>query len=193
MTALVTSCSYIYVELQFYCADITHPIPDLTGYITEGQIYIDRMLNNRQVDDGREAPLGQFLSVWLPLMAAVEVIVHHVHVAVEDELQALLYSSHVQTFFWIVRSLACWHCLSQNIWCLHIVHLTKHSVPLMQIYPPINVLPSLSRLMKVDFRALLIQLKLKPICTASSSGDERFLRLISYGGGCVHRVLLGRA
>jgi len=26
--------------------DITHPIPDLTGYITEGQIYIDRQLNN---------------------------------------------------------------------------------------------------------------------------------------------------
>jgi V-type H+-transporting ATPase subunit B len=29
--------------------DITHPIPDLTGYITEGQIFIDRQLNNRQV------------------------------------------------------------------------------------------------------------------------------------------------
>ena len=29
--------------------DITHPIPDLTGYITEGQVYIDRQLNNRQV------------------------------------------------------------------------------------------------------------------------------------------------
>ncbi len=28
--------------------DITHPIPDLTGYITEGQIYIDRQLHNRQ-------------------------------------------------------------------------------------------------------------------------------------------------
>ncbi|ORD96145.1 VATB [Hepatospora eriocheir] len=26
--------------------DITHPIPDLTGYITEGQIYIDRHLYN---------------------------------------------------------------------------------------------------------------------------------------------------
>merc|ERR1712176_535030 len=26
--------------------DITHPIPDLTGYITEGQIYIDRQLQN---------------------------------------------------------------------------------------------------------------------------------------------------
>merc|ERR1712054_237888 len=29
--------------------DITHPIPDLTGYITEGQIYIDRSLNTKQV------------------------------------------------------------------------------------------------------------------------------------------------
>lgn len=30
-------------------SDITHPIPDLTGYITEGQIYVDRQLHNRQV------------------------------------------------------------------------------------------------------------------------------------------------
>jgi V-type H+-transporting ATPase subunit B len=29
--------------------DITHPIPDLTGYITEGQIFIDRNLNNRGI------------------------------------------------------------------------------------------------------------------------------------------------
>merc|ERR1712100_243292 len=29
--------------------DITHPIPDLTGYITEGQIYVDRGLHNRQI------------------------------------------------------------------------------------------------------------------------------------------------
>lgn len=29
--------------------DITHPIPDLTGYITEGQLYVDRQLHNRQV------------------------------------------------------------------------------------------------------------------------------------------------
>jgi len=32
-----------------FCTDITHPTPDLTGYITEGQIYIDRQLYNRQV------------------------------------------------------------------------------------------------------------------------------------------------
>ena len=29
--------------------DITHPIPDLTGYITEGQIFVDRNLHNRQI------------------------------------------------------------------------------------------------------------------------------------------------
>ncbi|KAG2254428.1 hypothetical protein Bca52824_084564 [Brassica carinata] len=29
--------------------DITHPTSDLTGYITEGQIYIDRQLHNRQI------------------------------------------------------------------------------------------------------------------------------------------------
>lgn len=29
--------------------DITHPIPDLTGYITEGQIYVDRTIYNRQI------------------------------------------------------------------------------------------------------------------------------------------------
>lgn len=29
--------------------DITHPIPDLTGYITEGQIFVDRTLQNRQI------------------------------------------------------------------------------------------------------------------------------------------------
>ena len=29
--------------------DITHPIPDLTGYITEGQIFIDRQLHNKGV------------------------------------------------------------------------------------------------------------------------------------------------
>lgn len=34
---------------KIFLLDITHPIPDLTGYITEGQIYVDRQLQNRQV------------------------------------------------------------------------------------------------------------------------------------------------
>merc|ERR1719231_1139230 len=29
--------------------DITHPIPNLTGYITEGQIYIDRQLHTKEI------------------------------------------------------------------------------------------------------------------------------------------------
>merc|ERR1712079_528961 len=29
--------------------DITHPIPDLTGYITEGQVFIDRSLHNKKI------------------------------------------------------------------------------------------------------------------------------------------------
>lgn len=29
--------------------DITHPIPDLTGYITEGQIFVDRQLYNKGI------------------------------------------------------------------------------------------------------------------------------------------------
>jgi len=29
--------------------DITHPIPDLTGYITEGQIFVDRSLHNKKI------------------------------------------------------------------------------------------------------------------------------------------------
>merc|ERR1712226_1203807 len=29
--------------------DITHPIPDLTGYITEGQVFIDRALHNKKI------------------------------------------------------------------------------------------------------------------------------------------------
>jgi len=29
--------------------DITHPIPDLTGYITEGQIYIDRNMHKKGI------------------------------------------------------------------------------------------------------------------------------------------------
>ncbi len=35
--------------------DITHPIPDLTGYITEGQIVLDRDLHRRQIRIRRSA------------------------------------------------------------------------------------------------------------------------------------------
>ncbi|KAF1377949.1 hypothetical protein PFLUV_G00206100 [Perca fluviatilis] len=39
---------YMYTDLATI-SNITHPIPDLTGYITEGQIYVDRQLHNRQI------------------------------------------------------------------------------------------------------------------------------------------------
>ncbi|KAE9456895.1 hypothetical protein C3L33_11198, partial [Rhododendron williamsianum] len=39
--------------------DITHPTPDLTGYITEGQIYIDRQLHNRQVSRENGSAIGE--------------------------------------------------------------------------------------------------------------------------------------
>ncbi|GFS34666.1 ATPase, V1 complex, subunit B protein [Actinidia rufa] len=39
---------YMYTDLATIYEHITHPTPDLTGYITEGQIYIDRQLHNRQ-------------------------------------------------------------------------------------------------------------------------------------------------
>ena len=53
-TTILQSCislkfELIYNFVFFYFLDITHPIPDLTGYITEGQIYVDRQLHNRQV------------------------------------------------------------------------------------------------------------------------------------------------
>lgn len=43
---------YLFEAITYYLClnlDITHPIPDLTGYITEGQIYVDRQLHNRQI------------------------------------------------------------------------------------------------------------------------------------------------
>ena len=40
---------YTCLFLSLSLSDITHPIPDLTGYITEGQIYVDRQLHNRQI------------------------------------------------------------------------------------------------------------------------------------------------
>jgi len=36
-------------SMETFYLDMTHPIPDLTGYITEGQIFVDRQLHNRQI------------------------------------------------------------------------------------------------------------------------------------------------
>lgn len=37
------------VDLTMPNDDITHPIPDLTGYITEGQIVLDRQLHGQAI------------------------------------------------------------------------------------------------------------------------------------------------
>jgi V-type H+-transporting ATPase subunit B len=39
----------LFVVTVLTIVDITHPIPDLTGYITEGQIFIDRQLDNKGI------------------------------------------------------------------------------------------------------------------------------------------------
>ena len=46
---LRTALRLIYFFVDMFFTDITHPIPDLTGYITEGQIFVDRQLYNRQI------------------------------------------------------------------------------------------------------------------------------------------------
>ena len=46
---MVSSLSHYSFILIFIFLDITHPIPDLTGYITEGQIFVDRQLHNKQI------------------------------------------------------------------------------------------------------------------------------------------------
>merc|ERR1711988_1337821 len=51
-SALVVSMAARDRSLRFLSMpndDITHPIPDLTGYITEGQIAVDRKLHNKQI------------------------------------------------------------------------------------------------------------------------------------------------
>jgi vacuolar-type H+-ATPase subunit B/Vma2 len=46
---VITTIKNALKSIIIFYLDITHPIPDLTGYITEGQIYVDRQLHNRQV------------------------------------------------------------------------------------------------------------------------------------------------
>jgi V-type H+-transporting ATPase subunit B len=48
--------------LCFFPLDITHPIPDLTGYITEGQIYVDRQLHNRQVIRKKKCEMNDLIN-----------------------------------------------------------------------------------------------------------------------------------
>ena len=65
--------------------DITHPIPDLTGYITEGQIYVDRQLHNRQIFP----PINVLPSLSRLMKSAIgEGMTRGDHVSVSNQLYA---------------------------------------------------------------------------------------------------------
>lgn len=89
--------------------DITHPIPDLTGYITEGQVYVDRQLHNRQV---------RVLMVKYRTSQNIIIII-------------MLYTD-----------------LILDLFRTNFPSINHPMFDFAKVYPPINVLPSLSRLMK---------------------------------------------
>lgn len=63
--------------------DITHPIPDLTGYITEGQIYVDRTLHKR----GIYPPINVLPSLSRLMKSAIgKGMTRHDHSAVSNQL-----------------------------------------------------------------------------------------------------------
>ena len=63
--------------------DITHPIPDLTGYITEGQIYVDRSLYKR----GIYPPINVLPSLSRLMKSAIgKGMTRHDHGAVSNQL-----------------------------------------------------------------------------------------------------------
>ena len=63
--------------------DITHPIPDLTGYITEGQIYVDRTLHKR----GIYPPINVLPSLSRLMKSAIgKGMTRHDHSSVSNQL-----------------------------------------------------------------------------------------------------------
>ncbi|KAL0234805.1 hypothetical protein PCE1_001841 [Barthelona sp. PCE] len=65
--------------------DITHPIPDLTGYITEGQIYVDRHLHSA----GVYPPLNMLSSLSRLMKSAIgKGMTRNDHPSVSDQLYA---------------------------------------------------------------------------------------------------------
>ncbi|ETO32421.1 vacuolar ATP synthase subunit B [Reticulomyxa filosa] len=65
--------------------DITHPIPDLTGYITEGQIYVDRQLHN----SGVYPPINVLPSLSRLMKSAIgEGMTRNDHSPVSDQMYA---------------------------------------------------------------------------------------------------------
>lgn len=65
--------------------DITHPIPDLTGYITEGQIYLDRKLHSKEISP----PINVLPSLSRLMKSAIgEGMTRDDHGAVSNQLYA---------------------------------------------------------------------------------------------------------
>merc|ERR1711991_1045434 len=65
--------------------DITHPIPDLTGFSTEGQIYIDRALHQREI----YPPINVLPSLSRLMKSAIgEGMTRDDHAHVSDQLYA---------------------------------------------------------------------------------------------------------
>jgi V-type H+-transporting ATPase subunit B len=70
--------------------DITHPIPDLTGYITEGQIFVDRQLHNRQI----YPPINVLPSLSRLMKSAIgEKLTRKDHGDVSNQLVCIIYGS----------------------------------------------------------------------------------------------------
>ncbi|MCD7448910.1 hypothetical protein HAX54_047249 [Datura stramonium] len=165
--------------------DITHPTPDLTGYITEGQIYIDRQLHNRQesmVYDTKQSrqffwisfsvtyrmsrlmvietsPFAGAGSLPVPAAGKPQVIAPfptHLNIYIK----ALPLKSgeiaadgrrrwRTEKGFLLVLRVTSVRCpVEKRRWCPEVKVMVVYGGYCFPIYPPINVLPSLSRLMK---------------------------------------------
>ena len=101
ISLLVASTRTLYV---FNFADITHPIPDLTGYITEGQIFVDRQLYNRQI----YPPINVLPSLSRLMKSAIgEKLTRKDHGDVSNQLVSvkMSYSQTDPINHWIVRQI----------------------------------------------------------------------------------------
>lgn len=110
--------------------DITHPIPDLTGYITEGQVSRPLSLCFAGQQPYR-VPSKVFSIITLPPLPSG--------------------AHHCRSVWWLCGAAQLFHCIV--VTPLLLSHLVlqiyiDRQLHNRQVYPPINVLPSLSRLMK---------------------------------------------
>ena len=119
--------------------DITHPIPDLTGYITEGQIYIDRQLHNRQV---RRTIMMFQCALYAYCRCAW---------CFGSSGRGRARATPIANNSTRPTPAACQPPACPSSRTPLLAHASSPCLtltPASQIYPPINVLPSLSRLMK---------------------------------------------